>query len=156
MDNTKQTQDIHRREAINREYGLQVKVDVRMIDIEDVNSKGQRVTYKSRMVYLVPQVSTQASAFFDAWLPDVAYKFNDPKDASKGQTIMHHELAVKFSAPLHKVVRCGICRKNKNYPDNHHLILMNAENAEETLATMHGQTLAVFVMPDSVAESSIN
>lgn len=147
MDNSQQTAKLVQNERINREYGLMVKVDVRMIDIEDVNSKGQKVTYKSRMVYLVPQVSTTASQFFDAWLPDVAYKADE--------TIMHHELGVKFSHPIFRVVRCGICRKNKNYPDSHHMILMNAESAEEQLAGLHGQVLQVFVLPDTQAEASI-
>src|SRR5690606_19634469 len=111
---------------INREYGLAVKVDVRYIDIEDYNQRGEKVTYKSRMIYLVPQVSTSATMFFDAWLPQVAYK----EDGS----IMHHELGVRFSHPLFRVVRCGICRKNKNYPDSHHLVLMNSESCEDILA----------------------
>jgi hypothetical protein len=146
-DNSALDRKLRANDPINREYGLMVKVDVRMIQVPDVNLKGEKVTYNSRMIFLVPQVSSSASAFFDAWLPDVAYK--------KDGTIMHHELAVKFSHPLFRVVRCGICRKNSNYPDAHHMILMNAESAEDILASLHGTVLQVYVLPDTTAETSI-
>jgi len=146
-DNSSLEKKLRANDPINREYGLTVKVDVRMIQVPDVNLKGEKVTYNSRVIYLVPQISSSASAFFDAWLPDVAYKKDD--------TIMHHELGVKFSHPLFRVVRCGICRKNRNYPDAHHLILMNAESAEEILASLHGTLLQVFILPDTSAENSI-
>lgn len=148
MDNSSLTKKIVLNEKINRQYGIMVKVDVRMIDVPDFNAAGQKVSYQSRMVYLVPQVSTSATEFFDAWLPEVVYKPDN--------TIMHHEVAVKFSFPIHRVVRCGICRKNGNYPDAHHLILMNAESSEEVLAGLHGQTIQVYVLPDTEGEGSIN
>jgi len=146
-DNTGLEKKIRDNAPINREYGLNVKIDVRHVDIEDYNLKGEKVTYKSRMVYLVPQVSTSASLFFDAWLPTVAYRDDG--------TLMHHELAVKFAHPLFRVVRCGICRKNKNYPDNHHLVLMRSESSEDILSGMHGQVIPVYVLPDSEAEAAI-
>lgn len=147
MDNSALDKKIRENAPINREYGLVVKVDVRQVDLEDVNLKGEKVKYRSRMIYLVPQVSTSASLFFDAWLPKVAYK----EDGS----IMHHEIGVKFSHPLFRVVRCGICRKNMNYPQEHHLVLMNSESSEDILSGFHGQQIQVYVMPDGKGELAI-
>lgn len=147
MDNSELNKKINDNAPINREYGLTVKVDVRMIPLEDVNGKGEKVTYNSRMIYLVPQVSTTASMFFDAWLPKLAYK-------DDGQP-MHHELGVRFSHPVYRTLRMGVCRKNKNYPDSHHLVLMSSESAEDILAGFNGQTLTVMVVPDKEAEAAI-
>jgi hypothetical protein len=146
-DNSQLEQKIRENAPINREYGLTVKVDVRMVDLEDTNLAGQKVTYKSRMVYLVPQVSTSATMFFDAWLPKLVYKDDN--------TIMHHEIGVKFSHPIYRVIRCGVCRKNKNYQDAHHLVLMSSESAEDILSGFHGATLQVFVLPGDQGEAAI-
>lgn len=132
---------------INREYGLVVKVDVRHIDIKDVKRDGTPTTYKSRMIYLIPQVSTASTFFFDAWLPSLTYKDNGE--------IYHHEVAVRFAHPLYRTIRFGVCRKNQNYPEAHHLVLMNSESSEDILAQCFGQNLQVMVLPDNVAEASI-
>lgn len=146
-DNTQLEKKIREASPINREYGLNVKVDVRYVDLEDYNQKGEKVTYKSRLVYLVPQVSSSSTMFFDAWLPSVAYK--------EDGNIFHHEIGVKFSHPLFRVVRCGICRKNKNYPDAHHLVLMNSESSEDLLSSFHGTIIQVLVLPGDQGEAAI-
>lgn len=146
-DNSALEKKIRDASPINREYGLMVQVDVRQIDLEDVNLKGQKVTYKSRMIYLIPQLSSSATMFWDAWLPSVAYK----EDGS----IFHHEIGVRFSHPLFRTVRCGVCRKNKNLQEHHHLVLMNSESCEDILAGMHGQVIQVLVLPGDQGEGAI-
>lgn len=131
---------IQRNEKINRTYALTAKVDVRKIPIEDLKRDGSKITYTSDMIYLIPDVSTQASMFFDAWLPSLSYKDNGE--------IYHHEVILRFGHPLYRDARFGVCRKNKNYPDAHHLVLMDSESAEDVLKQMFGQRVQFTVMPD--------
>lgn len=137
-------QKIMDNDKINREYGLIVKVDQRMVNVQDTNAQGGIIQYQSRMTYLVPLVNTATTFFFDAWLPPYAY--NDK------QEIVHHEVIVKFPYPIHRAVRCGVCRKNRNYPDAHHLVLMSSETFEEMLSKFIGKTFQVMVLPDNKGE----
>lgn len=135
---------ISENERINREFGLIVKVEQRMVNVQDVTSSGQVNNYQSRMTYLVPLVNTATTFFFDTWLP--AYSYNDK------QEIFHHEVIVKFPYPINRAVRCGVCRKNRNYPDAHHLVLMSSETFEDMLSKFQGKTFQVMVLPDNKGE----
>lgn len=126
---------------INKTYGLIVRVDMKDIPIKDQKRDGSFITYTSKMLYLIPDITTQATFFFDAWLPALAYKDNGD--------IFHHEVLVQFGHPLFRTARCGVCRKNKNYPDSHHLVLMDSESCENILSGMIGQKLTINVLPDS-------
>ena len=140
---------IARDQKINKTYIFPARVVVKDVPLDDLNKLGEIIHYTSRMIYLVPEISTQATFFFDAWLPGLAYK-----DEAKNQ-IMHFEVAVMFPHPLFRVLRCGVCRKNKNYPNSHHLVLISSETSEDILASLDGQVFELKVLPDLDAEAAL-
>lgn len=140
---------IQRKEKINRTYGLNVRIVTRELPLLDDSKKGGKIAYTSRMIYLVPEVSTQSTFFFDAWLPTLAYREDFP------DMISHNEIAVMIGCPLYRAVRCGVCRKNKNYPEAHHIVLISSEAVEDVLASMEGQIIEVKVLPDLEAEAAL-
>lgn len=135
------------KDKTNEAYRLTVKVDVKSIPVQDVNLRGEVVQYQSKMIYLVPVVSTGTTKFFDAWLPFHAY--------SENNEVNHNEVIVQFSYPVDKALRCGVCRKNKNYPDNHHLVLISTESMEDLFMKLNGRSLQVTVLPDMVGEEQV-
>ncbi len=130
---------------IEQEFTIKVLVDVRMKNVPDVNLKGEEIFYQTRQIFLVPQVSTQATQFFDAWLP--AVNINPVTNKPEWP-----EIAVQLSHPFTGYVRGAVMRKSNDYPTAHHIVLMSSEDKEEALASMKGKYLVVKIMPDSQAE----
>ena len=132
---------------INQEYDLIVKADQRDVWVKDVDGRGNPTQYQSKMSYLVPLVNTASTMFFDAWLPAYAY--------DEQQNIKHHEIAIRFPYPINRTVRCGVCRKNKNYPDSHHIVIMSSPMVEEILSKYIGKTFQVRVLADKDTEAAL-
>lgn len=142
-------QRIQRNEKINREFKFPATIRVRNIPLEDDSKKGGKITYTSRMVYFVPDVSTQSTYFFDAWLPATAYK-------DDAETILnHHEVAVMFPEPLFRPLRMGVCRRNRNFSEAHHLVLMSSEASEDIIAQLDGKRVELKVLPDTEGEAAL-
>jgi hypothetical protein len=142
-------QKIQRNEKINRTFKFPAIIHVRNVKLEDDSKKGGKIVYDSRMIYFVPEVSTQATYFFDAWLPQTSYK----DEAEK--ILNHFEVAVMYPEPLYRPLRMGVCRKNRNFPDAHHLVLMSSEACEETIAQYDGKRVELTVLPDNEGEAAL-
>lgn len=115
------------------EFVLRCLVDVREISYQDVQSK-ETVQRSEKMVFLIPQEGTQRSFFFAKWLPDVE------KESP--------EIAMVIPYPVNGFVRGCVCRRDHRCPE-HHIFVMS-RGAEEDLKNIHGKTIEILVLHESL------
>jgi len=128
----------------NREYNIKVLVDKKTFNVKDQKTTGEFFTYQTSLFYLVPQQSTEATMFFDAWLPDINI---NPVTKQR----QWPEIAVQISYPISTNIRCAVQRKSEEYPASHHIIVMS-KDVEEHLDKMVGKYLFVKVLPEKETE----
>lgn len=97
-------------------YHLKCKVLVKEVTYQDHQSKGV-TNITEKLVYLIPQESSQRDLFFAAWLPDTREE--------------HFEIGFLAGFPLNGFARGCIKRRN-NTIDEHHIFVMS-KGAEEDI-----------------------
>lgn len=129
---------------VQRDFTIRVLVDSREKTIHDVKRDGSPNIYSVKQYFLVPQQSSETTAFFDAWLPDVN---EDPVTGHR----QWPEVAVAMTYPVNCLMRAAVQRKSKDYPDAHHVIVMTRDVAE-VLEKLKGKYLVVKVLAEAQTE----
>lgn len=112
-----------------RRYRFSCKVIAKDVTYTDEQSTGTfQVTEK--LVFLLPQQSTQRDLFFSAWLPDT-----DEQPT---------EVGCEMGAPLYSTFRCALWRRTQFVGDIHLFVM--SKGAEESLKPLNGKTVEIEVL----------
>ena len=132
------------RDPTEREYHLNCKVVIKEVSYADHQSTETKQVAR-KLVYLVPDESTQRNKFLDAWLPRFAATsddvLNDPSASCEIVFLMGHP----FKQPARGAVmaanhRCG----------EHHIYLMNLGLTQLLCDQLFdGRVVPVTVLPSS-------
>jgi len=110
-------------------YQLKAKVIVKDVTYTDEQSTGtSQVTDK--LVFLIPEDSTQRDLFYTAWLPD------DPDSPQ--------EVVCQAGHPVYSTFRAALWRRTQHVGDIHLFVM--SKGTEEVLKTMNGLSLVFEVL----------
>jgi hypothetical protein len=104
-------------------YHLKCRVVIKDVSYEDQQSKGNTQA-TAKMVFLVPESSTQKDLFLAAWLPETVEEW--------------HEVALMIGAPINGPCRAAVMRKNARM-DEHHIFMMSVGAGEDLIQEIEGQ-----------------
>lgn len=112
-----------------RRYRFKCKVIAKDVTYTDEQSTGTfQVTEK--LVFLLPEQSTQRDLFYSAWLPDT-----DEEPAEVGCEMGH---------PLYSTFRCALWRRTQFVGDIHLFVM--SKGAEESLKPLNGKFIELEVL----------
>lgn len=112
-------------------YYLKMKIMVKEVTYDDEQSTGVKQTTE-KLVFMIPQQSTQMTKFFMAWLPDTAEEAQ--------------ELGFEIAHPVFLLFRGALWRRTQHV-DEYHVLVMS-RGAEEELKRFDGKTLDVEVLAE--------
>lgn len=120
-------------EATKKEYHISCKV--RVVGQNWRHYKGK--TIEDKAVVLIPNQSTEAQKFLNAWLPE---------DHSE-----HFEIVGEIAHPVYSACRMSIHRANKLVPDTHHLYMMSVAGVD-ALVHKDGENIDIKILPEDQDE----
>jgi|GEM_PF-3645473 hypothetical protein len=122
------------------EFLMNCKVTTVIKWFEDVDSKNNVTRQSTTMFLLVPEDSSQRTLFLDTWLPSYEEET--------------YEVVGLLLSPINKPCRFGVRNKNKDYPSEHHLIMMTVDAEDEVRRMIDAgrDTIKVAILPSSKEE----
>lgn len=114
--------------AQQQRYILSCKVLVKECSYEDEQSKGT-VLVTEKLVFLIPQQSTQQTLFYNTWLPDYEE---------------YQEIGIEMGYPLYSSFRAALYRQGQFHSSPH--IFVMSKGAEEMLKQLDGQLVNVEIL----------
>lgn len=110
-------------------YALKAKVVAKEVTYFDEQSTGT-VQVTEKLVFLVPEQSTQRDLFFSAWLPDSPEK--------------PVEVVCQGGHPVYTPFRAALWRRSQHVGEIHLFVM--SKGAEEVLKEINGQSFAFEVL----------
>lgn len=128
-------------DAREEEFNLMCKIESVTKWYEDTDSKGNVTRQSTKMIYLVPEDSSQRTLFLDAWLPSYEEET--------------YEVVGLLLSPINKACRFGVRAANADFPQGHHLVLMTVDAEEEVISMMKSghDKIRVAILPASKEEN---
>lgn len=111
-----------------RRYTFTCRVVAKDVTYEDEQSKG-RETVTEKLVFLLPDQSTQRDLFYNAWLPETA---DEPV-----------EIVCETGHPVYGMFRSALWRRSQFVGDIHLFVM--SKGAEETLKALDGRRIEITV-----------
>lgn len=121
-------------EPTEMEYHISAIVKFVDVDVQDGDRR-----YKSKLVLLIPEDSTQQMLFFNAWLPEVSEEF--------------FELTAIIKTGVQSFARLAILRRKQGICDRPYLMIMSKGVAEDFIHyRMEGRRIELVIQPESCDE----
>jgi len=120
-----------------KHYFLKCKVHIVKVCYEDYQSKGNLGTVEEDMVFLEPEINTEATRFYNAWLPDSL------EEAA--------EIGISMGYPVFGMFRACVRRFHKDFKRPH--IFVMSRGAEEIFKHLKLKNIEVEVMGASEEEA---
>jgi hypothetical protein len=132
-----------KKEPTERTYNLKCKILTKMIHVSDVNAKGDPIEFDRKVVYLIPEKTSQGIAFLNAWLPDV----NDTQN--------YFEVAAYILPPIDSPARLAVERNNK-FCNEHHLYVMSKGVEDMLVNFKKEEIIKLDILPESSEDAADN
>lgn len=123
------------------QFELICKVVKKPLSYRDHQSRGKEWNETAQVILLVPETTTESSAFFTAWLPDEgATKIDE-----NGKTVVDYaEVGMRGSYPVSGFFRGALYRANHLLPQPH--IFVMSKRVEDLLQHCVGKKIRLTVL----------
>lgn len=128
-------------------FVLNCRVEKRKRSYREKQSRGREWNEQAEVVLLVPDVTDEATEFFDAWL-GVDLTPEERAALKIGDQIS--EVGMLIGHPVHGFTRGVVMRSSIDYPKAH--IFVMTKKSEERLLKWVGKKIRVDVLPESEIE----
>lgn len=137
--------------STHERYELKCKVLKKRMNYREHQSRGKEWNESADVILLVPDTSTESSAFFTAWLPDEA-DLKLYENGEKGPNCV--EVGMRAEFPVGGFVRGALYRSNHLLPAPH--IFVMTKRAEDILQKHVGKKINVTVLGEEEFEHFYN
>jgi len=122
-------------------FELNCKIVKKKMSYLDHQSRGKKGNETADVILLIPEITTESSCFYTAWLPDEA----DVRVTEWGdKLIAHSEIGMRAGYPIGGLIRGALYRANSLYPSPH--IFIMSKKAEDLLQNHVGKKIRITVL----------